>query len=136
MNRKKRKQLEADDQSELTPNGAGNHVSLSAPWGRRQLQHVMGIEDPEAVENFVKERTRVHELFIREQEKTKRLSLFLSSVLVLSAGLIVLFAPQGRETLSYWIGAAILIMAAGAAGYKRIWGKTRHFTFGADQDHD
>jgi hypothetical protein len=83
--------------------------------------------------HFLTERSRVHERYIIEQERTKRLSLVLSAVLLLAACLIFVFAPTGREVISMWIGAALLVTAAGAAGYKRVWGRSKHMSFGADQ---
>ncbi len=69
-----------------------------------------------------------------EEEKTKRLWLIMAFVAMLAALLILVYAPPGRETLSHWLGGALLIFAAGAAGYKRVWGKAPGFSVGADQD--
>jgi O-antigen/teichoic acid export membrane protein len=57
-----------------------------------------------------------------------------AAILILGAAVSVLFAPAGRETVSYWIGAALVIFAAGAMGYKRVWGKSSKMSFGADDD--
>jgi hypothetical protein len=59
--------------------------------------------------------------------------MIVSAVLILGAATLILFAPAGREILSYWIGAALVISSAGAAGYKRVWGKNGQASFGADQ---
>ena len=83
---------------------------------------------------FLRERTRVHETYIKEQERTKRIGIIASAILILGAAALILFAPAGRETLSYWIGAALVVFAAGAMGYQRIWGKSKNLSFGADQD--
>lgn len=69
-----------------------------------------------------------------ELEKTKRLWLILSVAALLVALLIITFAPEGRQTLSYWLGGALLVFAAGAAGYRRVLGKAPGFSVGADQD--
>jgi hypothetical protein len=45
---------------------------------------------------------------------------------------IEMYRLSGRETLSYWIGATLVIFAAGAVGYKRVWGKTKDVSMGAD----
>lgn len=116
-----------------------NQVRLSVPWGGHQgyrnvMSNIAGLPSAESAEEFIRERTRLHELYIREQERTKRIGLVLAAVLILAASALVLFAPTGRETLSYWIGAALVIFAAGAMGYKRVWGKSKNITFGADQD--
>jgi O-antigen/teichoic acid export membrane protein len=94
----------------------------------------MTTESSDALQAFVVERTRLHEAYIREQERTKRLGLILAAFLILAAATMILFAPAGRETLSYWIGSALVIFAAGSVGYKRVWSKTKSTSFGADQD--
>ncbi|WP_448548879.1 hypothetical protein [Thalassotalea fusca] len=108
---------------------------ISAPWGNSNImQGVSRVsrDNPVDPNLFVSERSRVHEAYIIEQEKTKRLSLILSAVLLLAACLIFIFAPEGREQVSTWIGAALVVTAAGAAGYKRVWGKSKIISFGAD----
>ncbi len=116
----------------------GSSIRLSAPWGGNQnISNIAYIPDessPDIHSNFVKERTRLHEVYIREQARNKRIGLVLAFLLILSASLIPLFAPAGRETMSYWIGAALIIIAAGAAGFGRVWGKAASISFGADQD--
>lgn len=82
---------------------------------------------------FVAERSRVHETYIREQERTKRLNFILATILLLAACSIVVFAPHGREGLAHWLGAALLVVSGGAAGYKRIWARSRRISLGADQ---
>ena len=82
---------------------------------------------------MVEERSRVHLAYIVEQEKTKRLSLLLAGMALISACLVFVFAPDGRENISGWTGAALLVFSAGAAGYKRVWGKGKMGSFGADQ---
>jgi hypothetical protein len=91
-------------------------------------------DPPELLNGFVEERSRVHELYIREQARNKRIGLLLAFILILSAAGIVMFAPEGRQTMSYWVGAALLVFAAGASGFERVWGKTKNISFGADQD--
>ena len=73
---------------------------------------------------------------IPETEKTKRLWLALAFVAMLAALLILVYTPPGREMLSYWIGGALLIFAAGAAGYKRVWGKAPGFSVRSGQDKE
>jgi len=110
-------------------------IRISAPWGGYNISQSMGRgirDEPADPNHFISERSRVHEAYIVEQEKTKRLSLILSAILLLSACLIFIFAPEGREKISTWIGIGLVITAAGAAGYKRVWGKTKSMSFGAD----
>ena len=115
-----------------------HEIRISAPWGSNITQTFGRGTRGNSVDtnHFLTERSRVHEAYIREQEKTKRLSLFLSALLLLVACLLFVFAPEGREQVSNWIGAAFLVTAAGAAGYKRIWGRTKNMSFGADHGKD
>ena len=111
--------------------------ALGEQWREQQdSRNVMGGMSEEMTQAFLRERTRLHETYIKEQELTKRIGIILSAVLILSAAALILFAPEGRETLSYWIGAALVIFAAGAMGYQRIWGKSKNISFGADQDRN
>ena len=125
-----------------------NGIRLSAPWNENLVQSIararrhipingMEFDEPLSdivIENFVRERTRVHETYIIEKEKSKRFGLFLAFALIVISALIVTFAPPEKETISYWIGGALLIFAAGATGFKRIWGKTKSISLGADMD--
>lgn len=81
---------------------------------------------------FVTERSKVHAIYIVEQEKSKRLSMVLSVVLLIAAMLIVLFSPEDKEIISYWMGVALVIFSAGSAGYKRVWGESSMIKFEAD----
>jgi hypothetical protein len=77
-------------------------------------------DDPDVMKLFVETRTRVQETFIRETEKTRRTALWLACALLGSACLVPVLAPVGRETISYWVSAALFVFAAGAAGYSAI----------------
>jgi hypothetical protein len=118
-------------------NSSVDEIRISAPWRPHHPMQAIsrGVRQRSTVDpnHFLTERSRVHEVYIREQEKTRRLSLFLSAVLLLAACLVVVFAPAGRENVSSWVGAALLASAAGAAGYKRIWGRSKNMSLGADQ---
>src|SRR5262245_31207130 len=135
------------DRSEANPSER-NEVNLAAPWAALtelglgsyanliRCRSILGDSSAAALEAFITERTKLHETYIKEQERTKRIGMILSVILILGAAALVLFAPAGRETLSYWIGAALVIFAAGAMGYQRIWGKSKNLSFGADQDRN
>ncbi len=69
---------------------------------------------------FLQERSRLHELYIREKEKTRRFTIGLSAGLIAIAALMPLFAPQGRETLSYSLAAVLIVFAAGAVGLQTL----------------
>lgn len=115
-------------------------IELSVPWGelKPNIGHIpFNISEDSSSEiynYFIKERTRLHEIYILEQSKNKRIGLILSFLLILLASLLLIFAPEGRETLSYWIGTALIIFSAGAFGFGRVWGKAANISFGADQD--
>jgi len=114
--------------------GVSQRIYTEAELEELDSRNIATDLSPRTAERFLIERTQVHALYIAEQEKTKRLGLILAAVLIIAASAIILFAPEGRETLSYWIGVALVIFAAGAVGYKRVWGKTKNISFGADQD--
>ncbi|MDU9050768.1 MAG: hypothetical protein Q3M30_18115 [Candidatus Electrothrix sp. Rat3] len=120
-------------------NEKAGRIELSVPWELKpNIGHVpINISEKSSSEIyhlFIKERTRLHEIYIREQSKNKRIGLVLSFLLILMASLLLIFAPEGRETLSYWIGTALIIFSAGTLGFGRVWGKAANISFGADQD--
>jgi len=88
---------------------------------------------PEVAHEFIDLRTQFHRAYFADQECTRRLSLVLATVLLLSGIFLVVFAPQERQGLSYFLGGALVVFAAGAAGFRRVWGKSKYLSFGADQ---
>jgi len=112
-----------------------NEIILSPGMGKSQFFHKSGLSN-DVIDGFVKDQTRLLELHIKEHEKTKRIALILGFALILAASTMILFAPEGREQLSYWIGAALVIFAAGTVGYTHVWGKTKNLSFGAGQSED
>lgn len=111
-----------------------NHIQLSVPWGDATCYKnvVAGQLDGKALENFIDQRTRAHILYIQEEARTKRLTLVISSVFLLASIAIILFAPDGREIRSFLLSGVLLVFAAGTFGYKRVYGKTKGGSFGAD----
>jgi hypothetical protein len=116
-------------------------IKLSVPWetasaaskhsrGNIARQSIMFADD-ETNKVFIQERSRVHQLHIRETEKTKRWGYGLAAFLLALACVIPVFAPADRETLSYMVGLALLVFAAGTAGYTRVrlQGKKRSADF-------
>src|SRR4051794_882274 len=83
-------------------------VVISVPWSHGAsnvpLQSI-GRVSREDTKHFISERSRVHETYIREQEKTRRLSLVLAATCFVAGCVVIVFGPAGRETLSNWIGA-------------------------------
>lgn len=132
-------QMSEDLKSNQRRGGEPQRVSLSTPWGPRQSISrsyrcdLKTDADIDEIKEFIGQRTRLHEAYIREEAKSRRLGLVLAFLLILAAALVVQFAPVGRENLSYWIGAALVIFAAGSCGFGRIWGKALGISFGADR---
>jgi hypothetical protein len=120
------------------PAQESQRIALSTPWGGPQQLLSRGsrceFESPSDSNEFIRERTRLHETYVREEAKSRRVGLVLAFLGIVAAAAIVQFAPAGREKLSYWIGAALIIFAAGSCGFGRVWGKASRISFGADQD--
>lgn len=74
----------------------------------------------EGMEAFVRARTELHALYIRETQLTRRIAMSIAGGLLALACLIPILAPAGRETISYWIGLALFVFAAGSMGYSSI----------------
>ena len=64
----------------------------------------------------VKDTTRIMLLRIAEQEKTRRLLIVLTAILVVFGSCLMVFAPQGREDTSIVIGLVLLVLAMGSIG--------------------
>jgi hypothetical protein len=139
MARKSNKQVNVHPSQQEPTTNPQPSVRLSVPWGAGNVdrgganvfQSIEGI-DGQTIGAFISDRTQLHETFIREEAKTTRLSLIIAAVLFLAACLVVVFAPQGREAAARWVGATMLVIAAGVAGYKRVWGRSKLVSFGAD----
>jgi len=102
--------------------------------GKGQALPNMATGDDEMVREFVRERSKVHEAFIREEAKTKRLGLILAVIMVIVASAILSFFPKENQPTAIWISAALFVFLAGAAGYKRVWGKSKTISFGANSE--
>jgi lipopolysaccharide export LptBFGC system permease protein LptF len=81
---------------------------------------------------FIKERTRLHELFIKEKEKTKRITLILAVILILAAVFLFIIAPKDKEIFSYIVCGILFIFAAGVFGFARVKGKLPFTEFEVD----
>ena len=114
--------------TEQVPTGKGASLHLSPPWNsvaERFARGNVAIQEgsflsPEDLKNFVETRTGLHNLYIRETQRTRRLAMCLAAALLALASVIPVFAPAGRENMSYWIGAALFVFAAGSMGYTSI----------------
>jgi hypothetical protein len=108
---------------------AKTEIKLAPPWNDEndaQQYLVLKDHDSEISRRFISERTRLHEKYVLEEARIKRWTLVIACILFLSAIAVILFAPEGRQNFSYWIGGALFVMSAGAAGYKKIWAKTKN----------
>ena len=95
-------------------------TSLSTPWGGDCGRYLRGPENESVTKTFLEARSNVHATYILETEKTKRMGYGLSTLLLAIACIVPIFAPAGREVLSWWMSAALLVFAAGAMGFTRI----------------
>lgn len=105
-------------------------VLLSAPWGAQLVRCNVPARLHE-VTRVVEDRSRVHEEWIRQDARTKRLALIIGAILFVAGCQVIVFAPSGRETVAAIVGAAMLVVAAGTAGYRRVWGRTPLIAIGA-----
>jgi hypothetical protein len=80
----------------------------------------MNIRDSNFSANAVGHRAveALHSLSV-EREKTKRLLIGAACLFFLIAAVVAVFAPPGKETLAYGLGAALVVMALGAIGMAR-----------------
>lgn len=74
----------------------------------------------ESLNNFVAVRTGLHSQYITQLEKTKRISIITCAALIGLSILLPVFAPDGRETVSYLGAAALVVLAAGVAGFSTL----------------
>jgi len=122
------------------------------------MENVLGIaiqelaENPDIIEKFVETRTDYHvkhsdnlkQLELNRQnldiqlklevEKTKRLGIVLSCFLVALALVLILFYPEGRERLVYFVAAGLIVCAAGAFGFTRLEWKVHGFKGSVERD--
>lgn len=112
-------------------NNDGAEIRLQPPWGDSQnvirgdsnvsrYANVATKIDPETARAFIRMRTEAHVKFTEQTETTKRLGYGLSAILLVVALIIPVFAPQGRETISWITSACLALFSAGAFGYSSI----------------
>ena len=90
-------------------NKLSKKVSLSPPWeneiraGLLHGQYYMmnrfftGGSDIDDIQSFIIERTKVHETYIKEKEKTKRITLLISALFLIASITIILFSPDSKK---------------------------------------
>lgn len=64
-----------------------------------------------------------------QREKTRRISLLISLILGIFISLILVFAPEGKETISYIVSGIMGIISLGCLGYSSIGFKMKSFEF-------
>lgn len=64
-----------------------------------------------------------------QREKTRRISLLISLILGILISLILVFAPEGKETVSYIVSGIMGIISLGCLGYSSIGFKMKFFEF-------
>ncbi len=79
-----------------------------------------------SVDKFVEQRTALHATYIIETERTRRLALLLTAGLLALAVLSAVLVPPERNSLSIGLTCALVVFAAGGAGFSAI-----RFRFGA-----
>jgi hypothetical protein len=96
----------------------GKHkIELRAPWtdGVQRIHmypsNVINSADGVLARRFLAERSALHELYIKETEKTKRFGYGVAAILV--------------ETTSWIISAALFVFSAGSMGFTTIWLKMK-----------
>ena len=134
-----------DGNKENSPNDEeSEQIELSAPWSgaNRQIARNVSIRGLKNLASgtklrdnkvFIRERSAVHSKYIEETEKTKRTAIIVGCLCLLSSAAVLLFAPSGKEIVSYVIAFVLFIVAAGAFGFTRVAVKRGDFTVGADR---
>ena len=118
-------------------------MELTPPWVSDGQHRICAYEpsnisesiDDLTNETFIMERTRLHEIYIKEKERTKRLYLLLSASLIALAAILPVLAPAGREITSYLVSASILVFCGGAAGYTALTLRTKTAALTAGREH-
>ncbi|MDE5461555.1 MULTISPECIES: hypothetical protein [unclassified Bradyrhizobium] len=100
-------------------------VNLSAPWGLCTARIIGDAADAADEEVFIVQRSALHALYISETEQTKRLSLSLAAGLLALACILPIFAPPGREVISYWLSISLFVFSAGSIGFTNILYRTK-----------
>jgi hypothetical protein len=96
-----------------------NEVSLSAPWGGGMSNFaVFGKQRASAVNEeipvvFIQERTRIHELYIRQQGRIKMLGFGLSALMFMVSGIVAVFSPPEKSILAYAFARCVVPSSSG-----------------------
>ena len=128
------KQLE-DLEKRLLPK---SKINLTSPWGglgpNQGTAFVGSKLDSDTQKHFLSARSKVHETWIIESNKTRRVSLIVSAVLVIAAAALLVFSPKEKEIISYGVAGAIVLLSSGIAGYGFLKIKTKNFSAESKKD--
>lgn len=137
--RKKKNLLDADFLSS---------ISMSTPWGESPnsgtsvsrlsrgntcVQKGKYLSKTE-LKKFVEERSAVHVEYIRQTHMTKRRAMMIGCLCIVASCALLVFAPEHRETTSYAVSLALVIVAGGAFGYGQISLKSKEHELRVDAD--
>lgn len=86
------------------------------------------------LEQFVEQRSEVHKEFIRQEQITKRWGIAAACLCVVASAIVLVFAPEGRETTSYVVGAVLVVLAAGAFGFTKASASHRETKMSVSKD--
>jgi hypothetical protein len=81
-------------------------------------------EDPKLHQILLTERAQLQRHRVSEEQRSRRLLAWLASALLLGSAAILAFAPQSTNV---YLGAAFLLVAAGAFGVKAFRIKVKYF---------
>ncbi len=88
------------------------------------------------ISEFLSSRSELHATYIKESQKTKRVSLVLCALLFALGCITIIFSPSEKENLSVIVGLALIISTGGIAGYGAITAKTKNFDFSATTNNE
>ncbi|PAC26938.1 hypothetical protein BWI92_23755 [Flectobacillus sp. BAB-3569] len=99
---------------------------MSPPWetnNKNTYRHRAVELDSTESKTFINERTRLHELYITEQEKTKRISLILAVVLILASVFFSWQLPREKKHyhmlfVGYYSSLPLVLSVTNVSGEK------------------
>src|SRR5258708_19892054 len=94
-------------------------TQIVPPWGSgvsccHEADHE---EADQATAAFISKRTKLHETFIRETERTRRLRMVVATVLFALGCILLVFAPSAHEWLSWGFILPLFLFSHGPVAY-------------------
>jgi hypothetical protein len=87
-----------------------------------------------SIDTFIRERSHVHVQYVVQENKTRRLAQIISATLVITGSVILVYAPETNRLLADLVGIALIVAAAGSAGFRRLWIKSKGIDLAAGDD--